>query len=234
MQRVGRAVVRLGSRRTGGERTLSSGQKTPLFDFHQSHGGKMVAFAGWCLPVQYRDSHVESHLHTRQRCSLFDVSHMLQTKILGRDRVKLMESLVVGDIAELKQNQGMLSLFTNEEGGIIDDLIVTNTSDNHLYVVSNAGCCEKDMTLMQNKVKELKSAGCDVDLEMIENALVALQGAVTSGCPSPCLKKNVAMGYVDGDHSKPGTPLQVEVRKKKQAAIVSKMPFVPTRYYTLK
>lgn len=109
----------------------------------------MVAFAGWSLPVQYRDSHTDSHLHTRQHCSLFDVSHMLQTKIFGSDRVKLMESLVVGDIAELRPNQGTLSLFTNEAGGILDDLIVTNTSEGHLYVVSNAGCWEKDLALMQ-------------------------------------------------------------------------------------
>ncbi|XP_027692912.1 aminomethyltransferase, mitochondrial isoform X2 [Vombatus ursinus] len=370
----GAAGVRSGHP-TAARRPLSSGQeplkKTPLFDFHQSHGGKMVSFAGWSLPVQYRDSHIESHLHTRRHCSLFDVSHMLQTKIFGQDRVKLMESLVVGDIAELKPNQGTLTLFTNEEGGIIDDLIVTNTSNEYLYVVSNAGCREKDMALMQNKVSELRSAGCDVNMEVIDNALLALQGPsaaqvlqagvsddlrkltfmtsavmdvfgipgcrvtrcgytgedgveisvpaekavhlaeallenkevklaglaardslrleagkrrkaamdfpgaaivipqikgklarkrvgltstgapvrqhslimntegavigeITSGCPSPCLKKNVAMGYVDGKHSKIGTQLLVEVRKKQQEAVVSKMPFVPTRYYTLK
>lgn len=82
-------------------------RRTPLYDFHLAYGGKMVAFAGWSLPVQYRDSHVDSHLHTRQLCSLFDVSHMLQTKIHGCDRVKLMESLVVGDIAELRPNQAL-------------------------------------------------------------------------------------------------------------------------------
>lgn len=59
-------------------------------------------------------------------------------------------------------------------------------------------------------------------------------GAVTSGCPSPCLKKNVAMGYVPREYSQPGTPLLVEVRRKQQIAVVSKMPFVPTNYYTLK
>lgn len=53
-------------------------RRTPLYDFHLAHGGKMVAFAGWSLPLQYRDSHADSHLHTRQHCSLFDVSHMLQ------------------------------------------------------------------------------------------------------------------------------------------------------------
>uniref|UniRef100_A0A2R9BRX7 Aminomethyltransferase n=1 Tax=Pan paniscus TaxID=9597 RepID=A0A2R9BRX7_PANPA len=318
-------------------------RRTPLYDFHLAHGGKMVAFAGWSLPVQYRDSHTDSHLHTRQHCSLFDVSHMLQTKILGSDRVKLMESLVVGDIAELRPNQGTLSLFTNEAGGILDDLIVTNTSEGHLYVVSNAGCWEKDLALMQDKVRELQNQGRDVGLEVLDNALLALQGptaaqvlqagvaddlrklpfmtsavmevfgvsgcrvtrcgytgedgveisvpvagavhlatallknpevklaglaardslrleaglclygndidehttpvegslswtlgTVTSGCPSPSLKKNVAMGYVPCEYSRPGTMLLVEVRRKQQMAVVSKMPFVPTNYYTLK
>ncbi|KAF6098470.1 hypothetical protein HJG60_000640 [Phyllostomus discolor] len=136
----------------------------------------MVAFAGWSLPVQYRDRHVDSHLHTRRHCSLFDVSHMLQTKIYGCDRVKLMESLVVGDIAELRPNQGTLSLFTNEAGGILDDLIVTNTSEGHLYVVSNAGCWDKDLALMQDKARELQNTGSDVGLEVVDNALLALQG----------------------------------------------------------
>ncbi|XP_042304721.1 aminomethyltransferase, mitochondrial isoform X2 [Sceloporus undulatus] len=170
--------------RACGRRGLASGQdtlkKTPLYDFHRHHGGKMVAFAGWSLPVQYTHSHLESHLHTRQQCSLFDVSHMLQTKVFGRDRVKFLESLVVGDIAELKPNQGTLSLFTNEKGGIIDDLIVTSTSEEHLYVVSNAGCMKKDLALMQNKAKEMKASGCDVDLEVSENALIALQGPAMS------------------------------------------------------
>ncbi|XP_074168445.1 aminomethyltransferase, mitochondrial isoform X2 [Rhinolophus sinicus] len=351
MQRVVSMVARLGLR---GQplpsvlgRPLSGSQdvlrRTPLYDFHLARGGKMVAFAGWSLPVQYQDSHVDSHLHTRRHCSLFDVSHMLQTKIHGCDRVKLMESLVVGDIAELRPNQGTLSLFTNEAGGILDDLIVTNTSEGHLYVVSNAGCWDKDLALMQDKVRELQNMGSDVGLEVVDNALLALQGptvaqvlqdgvaddlrklpfmtsavmevfgvsgcrvtrcgytgedgveisvpaaeavrlakallenpevklaglaardslrleaglclygndidehttpvegslswtlgTVTSGCPSPCLKKNVAMGYVPSEYSRPGTRLLVEVRRKQQTAVVSKMPFVPTNYYTLK
>ncbi|KAI2529613.1 aminomethyltransferase [Homo sapiens] len=351
MQRAVSVVARLGFRLQAFPpalcRPLSCAQevlrRTPLYDFHLAHGGKMVAFAGWSLPVQYRDSHTDSHLHTRQHCSLFDVSHMLQTKILGSDRVKLMESLVVGDIAELRPNQGTLSLFTNEAGGILDDLIVTNTSEGHLYVVSNAGCWEKDLALMQDKVRELQNQGRDVGLEVLDNALLALQGptaaqvlqagvaddlrklpfmtsavmevfgvsgcrvtrcgytgedgveisvpvagavhlatailknpevklaglaardslrleaglclygndidehttpvegslswtlgTVTSGCPSPSLKKNVAMGYVPCEYSRPGTMLLVEVRRKQQMAVVSKMPFVPTNYYTLK
>ncbi|PNJ32171.1 AMT isoform 33 [Pongo abelii] len=157
MQRAVSVVAHLGSRLQAFSpalcRPFSCAQevlrRTPLYDFHLAHGGKMVAFAGWSLPVQYRDSHTDSHLHTRQHCSLFDVSHMLQ---------------------------GTLSLFTNEAGGILDDLIVTSTSEGHLYVVSNAGCWEKDLALMQDKVRELQNQGRDVGLEVLDNALLALQG----------------------------------------------------------
>lgn len=109
----------------------------------------MVPFAGWSLPVQYGRGHLESHLHTRRHCSLFDVSHMLQTRVYGRDRVRFLESLVVGDIAELRPGQGTLTLLTNERGGIMDDLIVINTAEDHLYVVSNAGCADKDRAVME-------------------------------------------------------------------------------------
>uniref|UniRef100_A0AAY4CL68 Aminomethyltransferase, mitochondrial n=1 Tax=Denticeps clupeoides TaxID=299321 RepID=A0AAY4CL68_9TELE len=121
--------------------------RTPLYEFHGAHGGKMVEFAGWSMAVQYRDSHIVSHTHTRQRCSLFDVGHMLQ---------------------------GALSLFTSSSGGILDDLIVTKTDQGYLYVVSNAGCAEKDSAHM--KVREFKAAGHDVDVEFLEDSLIALQG----------------------------------------------------------
>ncbi|XP_014669537.1 PREDICTED: aminomethyltransferase, mitochondrial-like [Priapulus caudatus] len=91
-------------------------KRTFLYDFHVSKGAKMVPFAGWSMPVQYNDGVAASHLHVREHAGIFDVSHMVQTKIHGKDRVKFIESLVVGDIAGLKDNQGMLTLFTNDKG----------------------------------------------------------------------------------------------------------------------
>ncbi|XP_033922061.1 aminomethyltransferase, mitochondrial isoform X1 [Melopsittacus undulatus] len=446
-------------------------KRTPLDALHRSRGGRMVPFAGWSLPLHYEQGHLQSHLHTRSRCSLFDVSHMLQvplgrqgwgprgaptrphvppgpfqTRVYGQDRIRFMESLVVGDIAELKPGQGTLTLLTNERGGIMDDLIVTNTLEDHLYVVSNASCADKDLAIMrvhgclnpvgggkhggnesshllgisvaactevampthgvgphgssslspwQGRAAELQATGSDIHVEVLDNALLALQGpsmarvlqtglsddlaklsfmnsitttvfgvpgcrvtrcgytgedgveisvpagravelaeqllgvpevwpaglaardslrleaglclygndidetttpaeaglmwtlgkrrrmamdfpgaaiimaqvkekpkrkrvgltsvgppirphmailssegtpvgTVTSGCPSPSLGKNIAMGYVEAAHSRAGTTLTVEVRKKQHPALVTKMPFVPTQYYMAK
>ncbi len=71
-------------------------KKTPLYDFHIEHGGKIVPFAGWAMPVQYKEGLVTEHLHCRKEAVLFDVSHMLQSKIDGKDRIKLAELLAVG------------------------------------------------------------------------------------------------------------------------------------------
>jgi aminomethyltransferase len=157
--------------------TKSDDRKTVLYDFHVAHGGKMVPFAGWMMPVQYKDMGItQSHLHTRSHASIFDVSHMLQTNVFGKDRVSFMESLVVGDVAGLKENQGTLSLFTREDGGIMDDLIVTKTHQDHLYVVSNAGCIEQDLGHMQDRAETMRSNGDDVTLEVMSYGLLALQG----------------------------------------------------------
>ena len=147
------AVVGL-SQRFNSTATL---KKTCLYDFHVKHGGKMVDFAGYAMPVQYADQGiVASHLHTRKHCSIFDVSHMLQSRVLGEDRIEFIENLTVADIEGLDLNSGTLSVFTNDDGGIIDDLIITKTDAGYLYVVTNAGCRDKDIPLMVNKAESMK------------------------------------------------------------------------------
>uniref|UniRef100_A0A914V5Q0 Aminomethyltransferase n=1 Tax=Plectus sambesii TaxID=2011161 RepID=A0A914V5Q0_9BILA len=374
--------------------------RTCLFDFHKSKGGKMVDFAGWEMPVQYSDlSIADSTIHTRKHVSIFDVSHMLQSKIFGRDRIAFMESLIPADIEGLSNDQGTLSVFTNDKGGIRDDLITTKTSGDHLYVVTNAGCIDKDLPYMQTNAEQWRKDGRDVTVTPLHGrALIAVQGPemvkllqpqtdidfskllfmhsaigtvfgipdcrvtrcgytgedgveismppekaaefveklltssaakakmaglgardalrleaglclygndideqttpieaglafvvakkrrqtkgfpgadiivgqlekknwpkkrvgliaeggraprghlplvdpmdsasvgfVTSGCPSPCLKKNIAMGYVDKSHSAVGRELLVDFGGKRISVKVAKMPFVPTQYYT--
>ena len=130
------------------------------------------------MPVQYKDLSIQqSHLHTRNNVSLFDVSHMMQTKVYGKDRFKYIESLIVSDISSLKPDTGTLTVFTNKNGGIIDDLIVQNTSLDYLYIVSNAGCADKDFAHMKKAEEAMRVQNLDVKLEKIENrAMLALQG----------------------------------------------------------
>lgn len=151
-------------------------EKTALYDFHLNLGGKIVPFAGYHLPVQYEGLGVlKEHVHTRTEnsASVFDVSHMGQIKWYGKDRVKFIEQMVVGDIASLKEGEAKLSLIMNEQGTIVDDTVITNAGD-HIYMVVNGACKHKDMTHFQNY---LSSAKLDVQMDyQVEQQLIALQG----------------------------------------------------------
>lgn len=162
----------------------SEARKTPLYDYHVKHAGKMVPFANFLLPIQYGNEGIApSHLHTRSHSSIFDVSHMLQTEIRGKDRLEFMESLCTADLKELIDNSGTLTVFTDPiTGGILDDLIVTKTSMGYLYVVSNAGRRNQDMKLMMDAQKSFVEKGKQVEvrfLESEERALLAVQGPET-------------------------------------------------------
>uniref|UniRef100_A0A8C6E0Q4 Aminomethyltransferase, mitochondrial n=1 Tax=Moschus moschiferus TaxID=68415 RepID=A0A8C6E0Q4_MOSMO len=257
MQRAGSVVSRLGSRLqalpSAPCRSLSCAQdvlhRTPLYDFHLAHGGKMVAFAGWSLPVQYRDTHVNSHLHTRQHCSLFDVSHMLQISVPAAEAIRLAAALLKNPEVKLAGLAARDSL--RLEAGLC---LYGNDIDEHTtpvegslsWTLGKRRRAAMDFPGASVIVPQLKSKAqrrrvgltCDGAPVRAQSPILSPEGtvigAVTSGCPSPCLKKNVAMGYVPYEYSRPGTPLLVEVRRKQQPAVVSKMPFVPTNYYILK
>lgn len=171
--------------------------KTVLHDFHIQNEGKMVEFAGYSMPVQYGKVGIAtSHNHVRNNCGMFDVSHMLQSKVHGKDRIKFMESLIVGDIEGLADDTGTLSVFTNEQGGIIDDLICSKTSLGYLYVVSNAGCKEKDLAHMRERLADFKGKGGDAELEIIDDhGLVAVQGPECAQLLQPLLEEDLSQLY---------------------------------------
>ncbi|KAJ1666186.1 hypothetical protein IW140_001786 [Coemansia sp. RSA 1813] len=165
--------------RIPGARLMSSGasRHTALYDLHKQHGAKFGPFAGWDMPLVYADQGaLDSHLHTRKHASIFDVSHMLQTRVTGKDRHRFLEHLVVGDLKELPVGGSTLSLFTNENGGIEDDTIITQ-QDGSLYVVSNAGCADKDLAHLLKHAKIFQDKGADVEVSKVEDhSLIALQG----------------------------------------------------------
>jgi len=145
-------------------------KKTPLDALHRELGAKMVPFAGYDMPVQYPAGILSEHLHTREQASLFDVSHMGQAAIRGSDPIAALEALVPGDLAALSDGQLRYTMFTNDQGGILDDLMVTRRG-NHLFLIVNAACKDQDYALIQ--------AGLNAgnELEIFDNlALLALQG----------------------------------------------------------
>ena len=120
-------------------------QKTALYEFHQTMGGDMVSFAGYSLPIMYKgvpesSGIMNEHLWCRSpgKASIFDVSHMGQVRLRGSDRVKFLETLVVGDIQGLGEGDSCLSLLTNPNGGIIDDTVITNVGDVIDMVINGA------------------------------------------------------------------------------------------------
>lgn len=108
-------------------------------------------FSGWLLPVQYQDAIAASHQHTRTLASLFDVGHMMQTRVFGSNATDFLESLTTSDLKKLKKGCMVLTVFTNENGGILDDLIITKDDEEKYFVVSNAGRRDEDTRLLRRK-----------------------------------------------------------------------------------
>ena len=141
--------------------------RTPLYDLHRSLGAKLVPFAGYEMPVQYPDGILAEHLHTRATAGLFDVSHMGQVRLDGADAARALEALVPGDIVGLAPGRMRYTLFTNDQAGIRDDLMVTNRGD-HLFLVVNAACKAADIAHLQRHLARVTP--------LPDRALLALQG----------------------------------------------------------
>jgi aminomethyltransferase len=148
--------------------------RTPLYDRHIALGGRMVEFAGYALPVNYSKGVLAEHLFTRAKAGLFDVSHMGQAFLSGRDAARKLERLVPGDLLALEPGRIRYSQFTNEHGGILDDLMITRLAPDakgeRLFLVVNAACKTADFAHLRAKLPDLR-------LEILEDrALLALQG----------------------------------------------------------
>lgn len=153
-------------------------RRTPLHALHVAHGARMVPFAGYEMPVQYRDGILAEHQHTRAAAGLFDVSHMGQAFLVGPDHAtvaRALEALVPADIVGLGLGRQRYTQLLNEEGGILDDLMVTRSADpaedGVLMLVVNAACKEADFAHLAARLPaEVKLLRAD------HRALVALQG----------------------------------------------------------
>jgi aminomethyltransferase len=150
-------------------------KRTALYALHTARGGKMVPFAGYDMPVQYSTGVLREHLHTRSSAGLFDVSHMGQIALRAKsgkveDAALALERLVPQDILGVAPGRQRYAQFTNEAGGILDDLMVANFGS-HLFLVVNATCKAEDEAHLRAKLQDV----CVIE-PLADRALIALQG----------------------------------------------------------
>ena len=164
-------------------------KRTGLFDLHVELGGKMVPFAGYDMPVQYPIGVMGEHNWTRTRAGLFDVSHMGQVILRGADPAATLETIVPVNVVGLAEGRQRYGLFTNDAGGILDDLMIANRGD-HLFLVVNAACKDADVAHMQANLT-------GVDLEVIDRSLLALQGPASEAAFATIAPQVAAMKFMD-------------------------------------
>jgi len=144
--------------------------KTPLHALHLELGAKMVPFAGYDMPVSYPAGILAEHRHCRAAAALFDVSHMGQLRLVGDDAAAALETLVPVDVVGLAEGKQRYALFTNDAGGIRDDLMVTRRAD-HLFLIVNAACKGDDIAHLRASI----AGRCAIE-PLPDRALLALQG----------------------------------------------------------
>lgn len=169
--------------------------KTALYDLHLSLGAKMVPFAGYDMPLHYRDGMKQEHLHCRQAAGLFDVSHMAQFVIRGSGLTQLLEALLPADLEALSNNQQVYTLLLDDQGGIIDDLIITRWDDDCFFVVSNAACKQQDLARFRQVLPD------SVTIEVLDqHALLALQGPKAAEVMQQLSPEPIALTFMNGCH----------------------------------
>ena len=165
--------------------------ETPLHDLHVRLGAKMVPFAGYSMPVQYPLGVMKEHVHTREKAGLFDVSHMGQVKVSGGGAAQALERLIPVDIIGLGVDRQRYGMFTNDQGGIMDDLMLANRGD-HIFVVVNAACKGADIAHMKTHLEPEVTV-----TEITDRALLALQGPASEAVLSALDPKAAGMTFMD-------------------------------------
>ncbi|MCL2120928.1 MAG: glycine cleavage system aminomethyltransferase GcvT [Clostridiales bacterium] len=146
--------------------------QTPLYDCYEKHGGKIVPFAGFLLPIQFKDGIIKEHLTVRERCGLFDVSHMSEMFVEGADALKNLQYILPNDFSTMVDGQVKYSTMLNENGGAIDDLVVYRFSDTKYMIVGNGSNRQKD----HDWIKAHITGDCRFTNRSDEYAQLAVQG----------------------------------------------------------
>lgn len=152
-------------------KNLKMNKRTPLYETHLAHGAKMVEFAGWEMPVQYR-SIIEEHRAVRQAAGLFDISHMGEFFVKGAQAAAWLNTLLTNDTSKLQHGGSQYTLLLNEKGGVIDDLFLYKLSDEIFFLVVNASKIDEDFSWLQSKL----AVGATLENVSEKMAALALQG----------------------------------------------------------
>ncbi|MBL8673103.1 MAG: glycine cleavage system aminomethyltransferase GcvT [Alphaproteobacteria bacterium] len=177
----------------------STGLKTtPLLALHQERNARLVPFAGYAMPVQYPQGIIAEHLHTRAKAGLFDVSHMGQAFLwpAAEPSAAALERLVPGDLVGLAPGKMRYTLFTQDDGGILDDLMVTNLPDGgrqRLFLVVNAACKDQDFVHVASHL-----AGRARLETLHDRALLALQGPAAASALGRLAPGIERLGFLSG------------------------------------
>src|SRR5205814_363098 len=154
--------------------TITALKKTPLHSRHRASGAKMVSFGGWDMPIEYSDGIVHEHMAVRTRAGLFDVSHMGEIEIAGKDALAAVQRISSNDASRLAVGQAQYSGLLTPQGTFVDDLLVYRLAPSHFLLVVNAGNIEKDYAWI---AEQIKPAGDAVAVDSSSRyALLAVQG----------------------------------------------------------
>ena len=164
-------------------------KRTPLHEVHKNLNAKFTEFGGWEMPIQY-SSIVAEHLAVRSIVGLFDLSHMGEIEVSGQGANELVQKLSTNNVSRLSDGRVLYTLFCNETGGIVDDLLVYQHADNHYMLVVNAANIEKDLAW----VESCNDPGAKVKDMSEETALIALQGPQAIGLLNPFVPEKDVSG----------------------------------------
>ncbi|HVU16962.1 MAG TPA: glycine cleavage system aminomethyltransferase GcvT [Candidatus Didemnitutus sp.] len=163
-------------------------QTTPLNAFHRRHGGRMVDFAGWDMPVQYR-SILEEHKVVRTKAGMFDVSHMGEADVKGPEALKFLQHLVTNDCSKLFPGRILYTVMCYADGGVVDDLLVYMRGADDYFLCINAGNIAKDIAWMQ---EQAKGFNCTVTNRSADYGQLAIQGPQAVTIVQPLTKTDLA------------------------------------------
>lgn len=151
-------------------------RRTPLFERHQTLGARIIPFAGWEMPVQYGGI-IQEHQAVRSSAGLFDLGHMGQVDISGPDALQFLQRTTTNDVSTIDPGRAQYSLLPNEQGGVIDDIIVyRRPSGDSYFVVINASNTDKDVAWLQRQRRELSELDVTVKDISPDTGMIAIQG----------------------------------------------------------